>query len=40
MRSAQAIVPTNQNGAVLPPAGDSAGAIVGADLNGFALTVK
>jgi hypothetical protein len=37
---AQAIVLTNQNGAVLSLSGNSVGAIVSADLNGLALTVK
>ena len=40
VRGAQAIVLTNQNGAVLTLSGDSVGAIVSADLNGLALTVK
>jgi hypothetical protein len=39
-RGAQAIVLTNQNGAVLSLAGASVGAIVSADLNGLAITVK
>lgn len=39
-RGAQAIVLTNQNGAVLRLTGDSVGAIVSADLNGLAVTVK
>jgi hypothetical protein len=39
-RGAQAIVLTNQNGAVLTLSGKSVGAIVSADLNGLALTVK
>ena len=39
-RGAQAIVLTNQNGAVLSLAGRSVGAIVSADLNGLALTVR
>jgi len=39
-RGAQAIVLTNQNGAVLTLTGRSVGAIVSADLNGLALTVK
>jgi hypothetical protein len=39
-RGAQAIVLTNQNGAVLTLAGHSVGAIVSADLNGLVLTVK
>jgi hypothetical protein len=38
-RGAQAIVLTNQNGAVLSLAGSSVGAIVSADLNGLAVTV-
>ena len=37
---AQAIVITNQHGAVLSLTGDSVGAIVSADLNGLILTVK
>jgi hypothetical protein len=36
----QAIVLTNQNGAVLTLAGRSVGAIVSADLNGLVITVK
>ena len=36
----QAIVLTNQNGAVLTLAGRSIGAIVSADLNGLVITVK
>jgi lipid-binding SYLF domain-containing protein len=39
-RGAQAIVLTNQNGAVLTLTGSSVGAIVSADLNGLALTVQ
>ncbi len=39
-RGAQAIVLTNQNGAVLTLTGRSVGAIVSADLNGLVLTVK
>ena len=39
-RGAQAIVLTNQNGAVLTLTGSSVGAIVSADLNGLVLTVK
>jgi hypothetical protein len=39
-RGAQAIVLTNQNGAVLTLTGSSVGAIVSADLNGLALTVR
>jgi hypothetical protein len=39
-RGAQAIVLTNQNGAVLSLSGNSIGAIVSADLNGLVLTVK
>lgn len=39
-RGAQAIVLTNQNGAVLRLTGNSVGAIVSADLNGLVLTVK
>ena len=37
---AQAIVLTNQNGAVLPLTGRSVGLIVSADLNGLAVSVK
>ncbi|RFB78694.1 hypothetical protein [Methylovirgula sp. 4M-Z18] len=40
VRGAQAIVLTNQNGAVLTLSGASVGAIVSADLNGLALSVK
>ena len=40
VRGAQAIVLTNQNGAVLTLSGNSVGAIVSADLNGLAITVK
>jgi hypothetical protein len=40
IRGAQAIVLTNQNGAVLSLSGNSVGAIVSADLNGLVLTVK
>lgn len=39
-RGAQAIVLTNQNGAVLELTGKSVGAIVSADLNGLALSLK
>jgi hypothetical protein len=39
-RGAQAIVLTNQHGAVLSLAGSSVGAIVSADLNGLAITVR
>ena len=39
-RGAQAIVLTNQHGAVLTLTGRSVGAIVSADLNGLAITVK
>jgi hypothetical protein len=39
-RGAQAIVLTNQHGAVLSLSGRSVGAIVSADLNGLAVTVK
>jgi len=39
-RGAQAIVLTNQKGAVLSLAGSSVGAIVSADLNGLAITVR
>ena len=38
-RGAQAIVLTNQHGAVLSLTGSSVGAIVSADLNGLAITV-
>ena len=37
---AQAIVLTNQKGAVLSLAGRSVGAIVAADLNGLVITVR
>lgn len=37
---AQAIVLTIQNGAVLTLSGNSVGAIVSADLNGLAITIK
>jgi len=40
VRGAQAIVLANQNGAVLTLSGKSVGAIVSADLNGLAVTVK
>ena len=39
-RGAQAIVLTNQHGAVLELVGNSVGAIVSADLNGLVITVK
>src|SRR4051794_26912498 len=39
-RGAQAIVLTNQKGAVLSLAGQSVGAIVSADLNGLAISVR
>jgi hypothetical protein len=39
-RGAQAIVLTNQHGAVLTLTGSSIGAIVSADLNGLVITVK
>jgi hypothetical protein len=39
-RGAQAIVLTNQHGAVLALTGSSVGAIVSADLNGLAISVK
>ena len=39
-RGAQAIVLTNQKGAVLTLAGRSVGAIVSADLNGLVITVR
>ncbi len=38
-RGAQAIVLTNQHGAVLTLTGNSVGAIVSADLNGLAITL-
>ena len=37
---AQAIILTNQNGAVLSLSGNSVGAIISADLNGLVLTVR
>ena len=37
---AQAIVLTNQHGAILTLAGNSVGAIVSADLNGLVITVR
>ena len=37
---AQAIVLTNQHGAILTLSGSSVGAIVSADLNGLVITVK
>jgi hypothetical protein len=40
VRGAQAIVLTNQNGAILTLTGDSIGAIVSADLNGLVLTMR
>jgi hypothetical protein len=40
VKGAQAIILTNQNGAVLTLSGNSVGAIVSADLNGLLLTVK
>jgi hypothetical protein len=40
VRGAQAIVLTNQNGAILRLTGNSVGAIVSADLNGLVLTVR
>jgi hypothetical protein len=40
VQGAQAIVLTNPNGAVLSLSGNSVGAIVSADLNGLAITVK
>jgi hypothetical protein len=40
VRGAQAIVLTNQHGAVLTLTGNSVGAIVSADLNGLVITVK
>lgn len=39
-RGAQVIVLTNQNGAVLNLSGRSVGAIVSADLNGLALSLR
>lgn len=39
-RGAQAIVLTNQNGAVLTLSGQSVGLIVSADLNGLALSLR
>jgi hypothetical protein len=39
-RGAQAIVLTNQRGAVLQLVGNSVGAIVSADLNGLVITVR
>jgi hypothetical protein len=39
-RGAQAIVLTNQHGAVLTLTGSSIGAIVSADLNGLVVTVR
>ena len=39
-RGAQAIVLTNQHGAVLTLSGNSVGAIVSADLNGLVITVR
>ena len=39
-RGAQAIVLTNEHGAVLTLAGSSVGAIVSADLNGLVITVR
>ena len=39
-QGAQAIVLTNQNGAILSLAGESVGAIISADLNGLALTLN
>ena len=39
-RGAQAILLTNQNGAVLTLSGNSVGAIVSADLNGLVITVR
>ena len=39
-RGAQAIVLTNQHGAILELTGSSIGAIVSADLNGLVITVK
>ena len=39
-RGAQAVVLTNQSGAVLSLAGEQAGLIVSADLSGLALSLK
>jgi len=39
-RGAQAVVLTNQNGAVLTLSGEQAGLIVSADLSGLALTLR
>jgi hypothetical protein len=39
-RGAQAIVLTNQHGAILTLTGSSVGAIVSADLNGLVITVR
>ena len=39
-RGAQAVVLTNQNGAVLTLAGEQAGLIVSADLSGLALSLR
>lgn len=39
-RGAQAIVLTNQNGAVLTLSGQQAGLIVSADLNGMAVSLR
>jgi hypothetical protein len=39
-RGAQAIVLTNQHGAILTLSGRSVGAIVSADLNGLVITVR
>ena len=39
-RGAQAIVLTNEKGAILTLSGSSVGAIVSADLNGLVVTVK
>ena len=40
IRGAQAVVLTNQNGAVLSLTGGQAGLIVSADLSGLALGLK
>lgn len=40
VRGAQAVVLTNQNGAVLTLSGEQAGLIVSADLSGLALTLR
>ena len=40
VRGAQAVVLTNQKGAVLTLTGEQAGLIVSADLSGLAITLK